>query len=254
MGAHMTKTSRRAVLAGGIATAVATSSTTAHATPDSWVEAVWTERIRLLRQLRDVERRMKDAKAQLPEWAAAGPAFIDNKGQPCGRVVGWPRREFEGLPNHQWLVRESPHDIRQMRDLNLNMTKPGSEKSLEVRANAVRRMKAFQQRRRLQRDEELRLGIPALEDENQRLSDEIYAAEIALREMAQSGNLEAVMAHALIEDSYETQYNGDDRIAIITIRALLPLLPQGTIATAAAHFMSTVMDPEAPEFEWSHLA
>lgn len=119
------------------------------------------------------------AEARMPWWAAPGPAFADRDGiLEKGVVSGWPAIQTWEPPTHQAvrvLIRPGLGDLKARFELNTSFW--GRERALPAYRRSLR---ALAVRRRAQKAEKEKAGIPSAEARLDRASDEVCAIEDAI--------------------------------------------------------------------------
>jgi hypothetical protein len=199
----MSNASRRAVLTGTAAAAVALSASVpptialAADGPDpalvalnrlrrseaapSALQSLWNERERINAQIKIAAKRMDSAEALIPAWARPGPKYVNTNGERVGTKIGWPEREDadeaiekfkQRHPNGGSVfltIRPSLYSLREALPHQLALYRGNARSQFRLNYLAsLRRIRA----RVKQRDAEYeKAGYPQLEKELLRLYD-----------------------------------------------------------------------------------
>ena len=234
----MTNTTRRAILAGVAASipAAALGSVPALAAPDitDCVEALWRELETLKGEGAANLQALGAAHASLPRWADVGPEHMDHNGNRCGPMSRWPEMEnpkrAASGPTAVTYIRRDPSYYKEVYEYSRIFGEKTARRG--YRAN-LRRLVA---RKREQKIEKERCGIPALKAESDRLCEATGRVEEKLEALAPLG-LNAGAAALLIQFDYA---GADDRLLLV-LRSMLPHLT-GLMAQEAAAFIAKATD------------
>lgn len=254
MGATMTITTRRVVLAAAPALALA-AAVPALAVPvndQEQADALWRQYRKTALAAATAAADHSRAEAALPIWARPGPRYINSSGEFVDQVSCWPMipnplpPEIAGAFR---LVRPSPVSIKEDFELACRISGP----SVRPRARAFYRakMRAFIARRRQQKEEEARVGLPEIDARLEALSDQRHEIRDRLRDLPRAPN--AVAALILLDVTCDA--SRDDDVILnkkaagpTALRFLLPLL-SGQIAEDVASVLANPSRP-AGELAW----
>jgi hypothetical protein len=216
----------------------------ANAQGSSELHTLWNKR----RAIRPVNLQskaaLKAAEAALPWWAQTGPVYLAHDGTHTGIHVGWPAiRELEAPKTEGAvrLLRPSQYDLRKEYDQHCGIW--GDSPS--ARARYRDKLREFAVRRREQKAEEQKLGLPELETRNEAIVDGLVAVNDAIESLPDQ-TADAIAASLMIELNYEASLRDNTGINMQGIaRALRILLPSltGNIAADAADLLD---NPETP--------
>jgi hypothetical protein len=223
------------------------------AAPDCIANERWVDWRSIAAERRSLNQKIEAAEAAMPTWAQSGPEMIDHLGNPCGGThVGWPAHVGIALPSSGlWRrVRKSPASQRKVFD-ELMLTSPEDHKENLVWYREE--LRSIVRRRREQRMERERVGLPALEAREQGLYDAQHEIRHQLKRPPVGTN--ALAALLLINLTYgvrfdETQNMPHDEFLQLVTEMLSVLLPQltGAIATDVTDFLH---HPDRPMREFA---
>jgi hypothetical protein len=228
------KPSRRNVM-GMMGTAAATTvgatllvsqSAAAFAIQDSsreGIDALYEQRTELAAQSRELREQHNAAEASMPWWAQPGPSHLRGDGSWWGTDVGWPAIDNDRFPSFataMLLKRPSPSDIR--KDFEFGLRTWGEKHRPEIRAAFRRRMRDLVARIRRQREEELRVGLPAIEAQLEQLGE--IDEKIENLSVTPAGAAQKAAAMILITSLYDHWRNTDCFGNTATLVALQPFL------------------------------
>lgn len=179
--------SRRAAVAGlglamttGAVSAAAGAPVSITAANDA-VDRLWRRYVVLIAEARELAAAEKRAEAALPAWANRGPRFRDLRGRLHGTEVGWPLE-----PRGNWIDTSLGHRIcrpgpRDLREWFEREAEAAPEARAVLRKQYRKRMWSLMQRIRAQREEERKVGLPAIRSADERNYDERWEILEAIR-------------------------------------------------------------------------
>jgi hypothetical protein len=177
---------------------------------DIELDQLWLKREELIRAEREAYDHVSQIESSIPAWARTGRMYINNKGERCGQICGWP--EMSDLPplpeGGTWRrIRISPQDIKKdyadyidMLALTKDTTAPGR---VQARANYRCRMRTLIERIREARQIKDGAGLAAAEARAERISDERWEAGNAACNLRPSTN--QMLARLIIEGGYKVR-------------------------------------------------
>ena len=178
----MTATTRRAALGGlagaSVLAAIPPALASAASPADDIANRLWAQRHAYRQPYRDACMAVRRATAQLPDWARPGPSLLHPDGTLSDDGFGWPAIQGVTPDEHDViLIRPGKHHLaeRYHRDLILRPETALSDYQRELRELALRR--------RAQRDEKRKVGLPALEAKRDRISDQRQAIQEQIEEL-----------------------------------------------------------------------
>jgi hypothetical protein len=216
----------------------------ANAQPSSELHTLWNKRRAIRPVYLQNRATLHAAEAALPWWAQTGPMYLAHDGTFTGIHVGWPAiRDLEPpkIAGASRLLRPSKYDLRADYDQTCRM----SGDSPEARASYAARLRQFRTRRREQKAEEQKLGLPELEKRNEAIIDGLVAINTVIESLPDQ-TADAIAASLMIELNYEASLRDNTGVNMQGIaRALRILLPSltGNIAADAADLLD---NPETP--------
>lgn len=181
---------RRSFMSGAITSAVASSAFAAGASPalaapaepspsrPTWSPAnavdeklfeLWARRDVDAADMRAASDAAESAAARMPEWSRSGPAFVEKNGSPTGDSCGWPALPLDLLTECDRCIHSVtlwPMKVRWSRDEvraeYRRLTKGLDQKWPAARRWRDRLSRAVAARLRAQKQEEWKVGLPAL--------------------------------------------------------------------------------------------
>jgi hypothetical protein len=147
---------------------------------ESRLASLWTARSALVQRRNARRREYHRAWDSVPAWARSGPSFMNDKGERCGSVVGWP--EVAVLPERPpggelRCIRINPYELRNAFSLSVAALPEGSPEREGNRASYRAAMRALLPRIREARAERRRCGVARLEQELDAMNDEQWELE-----------------------------------------------------------------------------
>jgi hypothetical protein len=218
------------------------------------IDELYAERTELAARSREWREQHNAAEASMPWWAQPGPSHLRGDGKWRGGDVGWPAIDNDKLPSSPELMlnkRPSPRDIR--KDFELSLRWLGEKRRPEIRAVYRSRMRALVERLRRQREEELKVGLPALEAQFEKIVERIGEVDDRLENLAvePADVPQKVAAVLLIASNYDRKQ--DDNFGYgnsATLEALRPLLT-GQVREHADHAVTNPDDEMCSMPFWS---
>lgn len=213
------------------------------------IDGLWNERRRILDAIEANGVEIDKATAKLPAWAAPGPERIDSAGNRVGAIVGWPEVANPTPPEYPGatkLIRPSISDARLAYEQWLRMFGPVDRLPPEIRAKArakyrdnVRSIIA-----RLRERDQLRaqVELDTLGKRSEELCNELFGVEDRIKEIAKTGDLNALAAVAVVLMAYESSV--DDTLPDAVRLMLSSLRPQLGGAVGADIVALLDADPE----------
>jgi hypothetical protein len=223
----------------------------ANAQPSSELHTLWNKRRAIRPVYLQGRAAIKAAEDALPWWAQTGPMYLAHDGTFTGIHVGWPAiRELEPseMVGVLRLARPSQHDLR--KDYEQHCSLWGD--SASARARYRDKLRKFAVRRREQKAEEQKVGLPALEKQHEAVVDGLVALNDAI-ETVSDQTADAVAASLLVELNYEGSLRDNTGVNIQGIaRALRILLPSltGNIAVDVADLLDNPDTPITERAAW----
>jgi hypothetical protein len=242
--------SRRGAL-GALIALTAAPAIALPATADK-ANALWADRQTHIKRIRDLSAAYAEASAKLPAWAATGLDRIDQDGNPCGDLVGWPLdTSITPPPLGCRFVRPSLWRCRKDFDFAARVFALDSAGRKKARATMRARMRAIVARLREQDRLYEELGLTELNRQMEATVDAITSAEDYLNECDdETPNIAAArLMMGLPNDCQQDAtasgngYCGTMAMALVALKGLLPSLSAGLIRDHAAFF---VANPELP--------
>jgi hypothetical protein len=240
--------SRRTFLAGlattvPIAATAATSALAAAGASRDAIDELYAERTELAVRSRALREQWEVAEARMPWWAQIGPSRLRGDGEWEGTDVGWPAVDDNKLPSSPGCMfnkRPSPWDIR--REFKNKILRYGEKYRPEYRAQYRQQMRNLVERLRRQREEKLRVGLPAIEQELDAIGERIGEIDDRLEnlEVEPADAPQKAAALLLIASNYDRDRD-DSFGASATLDALRPLLT-GQVREHANHAVTNPDD------------
>ncbi len=254
--------SRRALVAGvaSVASAAVISQSAAANAPAGAVDAklteLWARRQALAVAYRAADIAAREAAQRMPEWARPGPRYLHSDGTYSGETISWPRVEDGAMPKGSAMMnkRPGPNDIEENYKLNLQIFGPRGAK--ESRATRDRSRRELADRRRRQRAEERKVGLPGLERTVSEIIDQLLDVEQRILGLVPTPN--TIAAGLLIDLAHES--NAEDSVAapsgemILASRVLEALRPQlhGAICINVEELLDNRSKPISEMAFWPH--
>lgn len=208
------------------------------------LEALWTERTALARELHKTQCAATDAEAKMPEWAQRGPQHLRSDGTYSGRVVGWPRIEDAKPPEGVVLrnVRPSPTEL----EAHFGFF-GWSEKNLE---SFERAMASLNERRARQEAERAKVGLPELEAATERLCGRLNEIDDEIEVLPQVSPTKAAVMFMIGMTRGSVDESLDDFDAQeVMARGTLPLIRPYLSGLIADHVDDLIKHPEKKHSE-----
>lgn len=241
----MADTSRRTILTALSIAPVALSSKPAMSAAGSeGLHRRWNERRSLRSASRETAARIDAAEAALPWWAKAGPKYLNHDGSFSGAELGWPAIRDLQPPTHEGavrLLRPSPTSLKE--DHRRWCTIAGNTPA--TRAVYRKKLRALAIRKRERQAERDKVGLDALCNDQDAISDEIIRLSRAIDDLPDTSP-DALAARLLVGlnfhmDARDTAQNNIGAIES-TLRVLRPYLT-GNIAVDVADLLD---NPDSP--------
>lgn len=227
---------RRAVL-GALATSAAAVAMPAAAPAaagqapsevSSEIAALMTRFVDLKRAYADLDEAHDKAHFALPEWAAEGEMYVIADGSfvgaisPCPQVADWtvPKNSMERV-----LIRPSLDDVVSFHKKIADFAGRTPERRREARRNAFAAIRKWIARRREQKAEMEKVGLPKIIAMQTAIDREIASADRLIEALARAepGNLDVAAARLIV--TLHEAYMLDDHIEIVCFRTLNSLMP-----------------------------
>jgi hypothetical protein len=241
-------TTRRLFLftAAAAAPAIALPAIALPSPVDATAQRLWAERQVAVERLRGLSATYDAASAKLPAWALPGLDRIDQDGNLCGDLVGWPLdTSITPPPLGCRFVRPSLWRCRKDFDFAARVFALDSAGRKKARATMRARMRAIVARLREQDRLYEELGLTELNRQTEATIDAITSAEDYLHECDdETPNIAAArLMMGLPNDCQQDAtasgngYCGTMAMALVALKGLLPSL-SGLIRDHAAFFVS----------------
>jgi hypothetical protein len=212
--------------AGAIA---ATPALAAVGASRSEIDDLYAERTELAARSRIVAAQHKAAEASMPWWAQPGPSLLRGDGRWTGTSVGWPAIDNDKLPSHpdtMFNKRPSPSDLRKNFDIRLRMCGKLTEAHrTEARGLYIQSMRELAARRRRQREEEIKVGLPDLEAQLDAIGERLGEIDDRLQDLTVSPADAPQKAAAMLMIDLNGHWKNDTAFGCsVTLGALRPFL------------------------------
>jgi ribosomal protein S25 len=248
-----------------IVSAASVVSATAVASPSGWRDAegvdvrlfeLWEQRRRAAAAARVARAQYEAANKRLPAWAKPGPQFVNRKGKRAkgSMTVGWPAiemtaAELAASASKQILVRPSPYMIAAA-----NLDDLDHKTARKLRDSALA---ALRQRRRRQKAEERKVGLPELEKAIDATYERVEEVEAEIQKLSPSTPhliaamiLIGVARVSLGSESLDGRAGEPLHLARSLLTSLRPYL-RGTIGAEVSELLD---NPEKPIGEMAFKA
>lgn len=233
-----------------LATAPSASAAAPAASP---IDRLYEERTALAARSRELKAAIEAATAALPWWARPGKQYLRGDGTWSGVTVPWPAIDDGRKPTQpHYMQNKRPGPIDIKKDFQ-TLVRTWPEHRDEIRRNCRDGMRRLVARIRAQREEEARVGLPAMHCKHDLLGERIGAIDDALENTpVQGGDIpQKAAAVLLIGSIYERRC--DDLFgygARAALEALLPCL-RGQLHEHAEFVLANADTPLAEMPFWS---
>ncbi|MEE2952242.1 MAG: hypothetical protein VYD57_13480 [Pseudomonadota bacterium] len=223
---------RRAVLSAlatsAVAVAIPASAGQAPSQVSVEIAGLLKRFVDLKRAYADLDEAHDKAHFALPEWAAEGEMFVTADGSFVGAISPYPQVADWTAPEHTMervLIRPSLDDVVSFHKKIADFAGRTPERRREVRRNAFAAIRKWIARRREQKSEMEKVGLPKIIAMQTAIDREIASADRLIEALgrAEPGNLDVAAARLII--TLHEAYMLDDHIEIVCFRTLNSLMP-----------------------------